>query len=64
MRHGTCGNAGMEKTENAEGERRLQDSDNAKVTFEDRVIIRWKRNRGYKASAVCEMVAAREAAGV
>lgn len=33
-------------------------------TFEDRWISRWKRNRSYKVSAVCEVVAAREAAGV
>lgn len=30
----------------------------------NRSISRWRRSRGYKASAVCEMVAAREAAGV
>jgi hypothetical protein len=34
------------------------------VAFEDRDTSRWKRSRGYKASAVCEMVAARGAAGV
>ena len=33
-------------------------------TFVSRGISRWMRNRGYKVSAVCEMVAAREAAGV
>lgn len=33
-------------------------------TFEDRWISRWKRSRSYKVSAVCEVVAAREAAGV
>jgi hypothetical protein len=55
--------AEQEMTRNAKGERLLS-NDVVKGTCEDRDIIRWRRSRNYKASAVCEMVAALEAAGV
>jgi hypothetical protein len=63
MRHGTCRSGGGER--NSEGDRvSMTVISFSNETFEDRWISRWKRSRSYKVSAVCEVVAAREAAGV